>query len=187
MQHLDIARPAPRERPPDLYSKTSYRRLAFITPDGASTRRVAAMAESTKRPLWEGVGAADRLTPFTGGVVENDAQYYRRRSKEEYRAAGEAAGPKTRAAHRELADRYARLSRRMMRQRGGPQSYPQSAARARIAHMLRQRFCAFGGGGALAHAPHALLFAQAPLRDGRVQSRSRPLPERAVRSPVTLK
>ena len=85
MQHLDIARPAPRERPPDLYSKTSYRRLAFITPDGASTRMVAAMAESflsTKRPLWEDVGAADRLTPFTGGVVENDAQYYRRRSKE---------------------------------------------------------------------------------------------------------
>jgi len=190
MQHLDIVRPAPRERPPDLYPQASFHRQALITPDGASTRMVAAMAESllsTKRPLWEGVGAADRLTPFGGGVVENDAQYYRRRSKEECRAAREAAGPETRVAHQELADRYARLSRRMMRQRGGPPSYPQSAARARIARMLRQRFCAFGGGRALAHASHALLFAQAPLRDGRVQSRSRPLSERAVRSLVTLK
>lgn len=191
MQHLERVRPPPRKRPPDLYPQTSFRRLALITPDGASTRMVAAMAESflsAERPLLEDVGAANRLTPFAGDVVENDAQYYRRRSKEECRAASEAAGPETRAAHQELADRYARLSRRARRHRHGPPSYPQSAARARIARMLRQRFCVFGGGRAQARAPHVLQSIRASsVEDGRVQSRSRPLSERAVRSLVTLK
>ena len=174
MQHLDRVRPAPRERPPDLYSQTSFRRLALITPDSASTRMVAAMAEpflSAKRPLWEDVGAVNRLTPFAGSVVESDAQYYRRRSTEECRAASEAAGPETRAAHQELADRYARLSRRVMRQRRGPPSYPQSAARARIARMLRQRFCGFGGGRAVGPAPHALQ----SVRASSVEGGSRPV------------
>lgn len=142
MQHLDRARPAPPERPPDL-SEINYRGPGLYPPDGASMRMVAAMAEPSlpaEGPLLEDVGAADRLTPFAGDGVENDAQYYLRRSKEECRAAGDAAVPEARAAHQELADRYARLSRRAMRHRVHPSSYSQSVSGAQIARMLRQRF-----------------------------------------------
>jgi hypothetical protein len=70
-------------------------------------RLVAAMGEPR---LFKEAGAA--VSPFAVEAIEDDARYYRRRSTEEDRAAAEAAGPKARSAHLELARRYARLSRR---------------------------------------------------------------------------
>ena len=149
MQHFVRLGPAPRERPPGLYAETNYRRPSLIMRDGASMRMVAAMAEPflpSGRPLFGDVGAGGRLTPFAVEVVENDAQYYRRRSEEESEAASEAAVSAARAAHQELADRYARLSRRAKRRRGGAPSRHQSASRGRVADMLRQRFGGAAGG-----------------------------------------
>ena len=143
MQHLDRVRPAPRERPRHLYAEPSYQRPGLLTPDGALIRMLGAMAEPSfpaVRSLFDDVGAPDRVTAFANEVVENDAQYYWRRSKEECVDADEAAAPEARAAHQELADRYARLSRRGMRHRGSASSGHPPAARARIARMLRQRF-----------------------------------------------
>ncbi len=179
MQHFDRIGPAPRERPPSLYREMAYRPPSHIGRDGASLRMVAAMAEPflpAARSLFEGEEAAARwLTPFAGEALESDAQYYRRRSKEEGRAAGEAAVPEARAAHQELADRYARLARRAMRSRGGVPSHHQAAGRSRVAAVLRRRFGLSAGG-------------RARLR---VQEASRPISfsltgEQAVRSLVGL-
>lgn len=166
MQHFDRIGPAPGERSPGSCRETGYRRPSHIMRDGASLRMVAAMAEpflAAGRSLFEDGMAADRLTPFTGEVAESDAQYYRRRSKEECRAAGEAAVPEARAAHQELADRFARLARRAMRRGDAAPIGHQAAARARVAGMLRRRFGLPAGGGAAPRAPHAL---QSPGRNG---------------------
>ena len=178
MQHFDRIGPAPRERPPSLYRETAYRPPSHIGRDCASMRMVAAMAEPflpAGRSLFEGEAAARRLTPFAGEALESDAQYYRRRSKAEGRAAREAAVPEARAAHQELADRYASLARRAIRSRGGAPSHHQSAARSRVAAVLRRRFGLSAGG-------------RARLR---VQEASRPVSfsltgKQAVRSLVSL-
>jgi len=144
MQHLDGIGSAPRDRPPSLYSQSGYRAPSHISRDGASMRMVAAMVErllpASGRSFCEDASAADRLTPFAGEGAENDAQYYQRRSKEECRAAGESAVPEARAAHQELADHYARLARRAVRRSRGARFHHQSAARSRVAGVLRQRF-----------------------------------------------
>jgi hypothetical protein len=86
----------------------------------------------------------ERLTPFAQELVEDDARYYRRRSAEECRAAGEAASAQARAAHRKIASHYARMSR-AMRDRA-PAFHPRSNQRARLEDVLRRRFGLAAGG-----------------------------------------
>jgi hypothetical protein len=135
MQYFDNMGPAPRERPPSVHGTNGYRPPSHIRRDGASMRMVAAMAEPflpSGRSLFDGEAAIGRLTPFAREAREIDAQYYRRRSDEERRAAGEARGPKARAAHQELADLHARLARRAMR------NIPSSSLAAGLARLLER-------------------------------------------------
>ena len=116
------------------YALSPPRRSAL---EGATSRLIAALAE----PRLAGPGkvvAASRMSPFTGEVAEDDAQYFRRRSAQERRAADQAAGPEARAAHDELAARYARLS-----ERPGPRpkiARSQFAGAANLAALLSRRF-----------------------------------------------
>jgi hypothetical protein len=111
MQHSHRSRPGSREGPANLNRETGSRR--HFAPHGASMRMAAAMAWPG-RHAWERYGfeageAQGRPSPFE--AMESDAWYFRRRSHDERRAADDAAGPEARAAHRELAARYALLSR----------------------------------------------------------------------------
>ena len=112
-------------------------RPRFSVRDGASMRLVAAMAEHC--PHRRGaqpfsVGRA-RLDPFAEEPAEGDAQYFRRRSTEEDQAAAEANSPEARAAHLDLARRYARLSRRTT----GPHRVG-AARREHLFGLLSRRF-----------------------------------------------
>jgi hypothetical protein len=142
MHHVDTIEPAPNQRPPSAHGMNHYRPPSHIRRDGASMRMVAAMAEPFLpggRSLFEDGGAIGRLTPFADEARESDAQYFLRRSDEERRATGEAMGPEARAAHRDLADRYARLSRRATRP-DDARFQGNSGAHARIAEQLGERF-----------------------------------------------
>lgn len=108
----------------------------YVIRDGTGMRLVAAMAEphlaGRERHYSYGLGPAGRMSPYAEDVAETDAQYFRRRAGEERRAADEAAGPEARAAHGELAERYARLSeRRIPRSRF---ARPRSTRSASFAH-----------------------------------------------------
>ena len=110
--------PIPSQPPASFQGETGYRLPRRIRRDGASLRMVAAMADpftAAARSLFEGEFVETPLTPFAPEARESDALYHGRRSKEEIRAAGEAAVPEARAAHQELADLHARLSRRARR------------------------------------------------------------------------
>jgi hypothetical protein len=106
--HRLISKPRPK----------TWRRVAVDRPirdnglQGASMRLMAAMAKpgspDGRHAMFGDAGATGRLTPFAGEAVESDVQYFRRRWAQERRASNEAAGPEARAAHRELAARYAR-------------------------------------------------------------------------------
>ena len=118
------------------------RRSNYVIRDGAGMRLVAAMAEPHPAvPGWHpthGAAAASRISPFVEEVAENDAQYFRRRAGEERRAADEAAGPEARAAHADMAERYARLSEQWI---SSPSfARPQSTRSASLAALLRRRF-----------------------------------------------
>ena len=89
--------------------ETVYRRPELRVREGASMRLAAAMAEPGGALLQDVRGG---MSPFAVQPAENDAQYFRRRSAEESQAAAEAVGPEARAAHLDLATRYARLSQR---------------------------------------------------------------------------
>lgn len=158
MRHLDRYGLAPRQRPISLDGETADRRPNFIPRDGASMRMVAAMAErflpASDRSLFEEAGAARLLTPYVAEGGESDAQYFSRRSQEECRAAGQAVAAEARAAHRELAHRYVRLSRAMRDQ--GSACHPRTAARARVSDVLRRRFGLAPGDPARPRASHAL-------------------------------
>jgi hypothetical protein len=124
-----------------------YRRPNFLVRDGAGMRLVAAMAEPWRaeagRRLVQPAGAESRISPFTEEPTESDAQYFRRRSMEEEQAAAEAAGPEARAAHLDLARRYARLSAR--------KTWPHRVGFARREHLsglLIRRFVLPDGRGA---------------------------------------
>lgn len=116
------------------YALSPPRRSAL---EGATSRLIAALAE----PRLAGPGqvvAASRLSPFTGAFAEDDAQYFRRRSAQERRAADQAEGPEARAAHDELAVRYARLSEQSVPPSMIARSQFPSAAN--FAALLRRRF-----------------------------------------------
>ena len=170
MQHLDNIGPAPRGQLPGAHSMNVYGGPSLVTRDGASMRMVAAMAEPfvpAGRSLFEDALAADRLTPFAAEARESDARYYRRRSKEECRAAGDATVPEARTAHQELADRYARLARRALRRGGTAPLHHRSTERARLSDLLRQRFGLSIGEPGRLPAPHAVRVMQ------RTEARSR--------------
>lgn len=157
MQISENIEPISIGRLPDVYRMNVHGGPGLVTRDGASMRMVAAMADpfrAAARSLFDDEDLEIPLTPFAGSGRESDARYYRRRSKEELRAAGEAEATEARRAHEELADRYDRLSQSAIR-RGDSGLESRSVARARVADMLRQRFGrSMGGPGRLA-AGHA--------------------------------
>lgn len=136
MQHSATIPPRPPERLA-TGGDGDHRRPDPSVRDGDLMRMVAAMA-----------GPTGRLTPYVASTVESDAQYYRRRSTEEGRAAVAAANPRAREKHRELAARYARLSREKLRLQGLTARNGRAAARAPLASILAERF-----GLASANAP----------------------------------
>jgi hypothetical protein len=92
MRHYTKHMPTPGEWRTRMSRDAGFTRL--FVPEVASMRLAAAMA-GPHSPDW---------------AAESDAQYFRRRAREERNAAGEAAGAEAREAHRELASLYAGLS-----------------------------------------------------------------------------
>ena len=110
--------PAPGEWRASRSRDPGFTRV-FVS-ESASMRLAAAMA-GPRSSDWGACRLPDapsRLDPIVGEAAESDGRYFQRRSAEERRAARDAAGPEARAAHHELAARYARLSRQTMRPRG---------------------------------------------------------------------
>ena len=86
------------------------RRIAWDVLRNSATGRMAA---AMNRGLWpfQMVGTMSQRNPVRGDAVESDRRYFRRRSDEERRAAGNAAGVRARNAHAKLAELYAGLAR----------------------------------------------------------------------------
>ena len=86
------------------------RRIAWDVLRNSATGRMAA---AMSRGLWpfQLVGRMSRRKPVRGEAAESDRRYFRRRSDEERRAAGNAAGIESRSAHAKLAQLYAGLAR----------------------------------------------------------------------------
>ena len=76
--------------------------------------------------LFEDVRRPRRLAKPKAAVLESDADYFRRRSREERRAAETAAGPEARKVHAKLADLHTRRSEAIaaFRVRLGAESLP---------------------------------------------------------------
>ena len=144
MRTFNSRGPDPRRRLVTSSRATGSRPTSLPVRDGASMRLVAAMAgprlAGSGGHLPEGAEALARLTPFAGEAAESDARYFRRRAAQERRAADAASVPQARAAHRELAVRYAHLSRQTMPSRSFAPRHRASAARMRLADVLSQRF-----------------------------------------------
>jgi hypothetical protein len=94
--------------------------------------------------LFGSDGKGGGLIPFAGASGQSGASYFRRRAAEARRAADMAAGPQARAAHREMAARYARLSGRTMLHGRLVPRHSASAERLRLGNLLRERFGLFG-------------------------------------------
>jgi hypothetical protein len=143
MQHLAIVQPQQPEPLIPMGGHSSHRRLSRSVPGGDWMRMVAAMVGPSRAagPLnFENAASPGRSSPYSTGTAESDVQYYGRRSTEEGRAAVRAASPKARELHRELAARYARLSREAMRSRAQAPRHSQAAVRGRLTDLLGQRF-----------------------------------------------
>jgi hypothetical protein len=175
MRHLDRYGRAPRERPISFHSEAGDRRPSLIWRDGASLRMAAAMAgrlPHSGRLVFDDARATELLTPFSHEVLEDDERYYRRRSREECRAAAEAAGAEARAAHRRIASHYARMSR-ALRDRGGA-VHPRPSERARLEDVLRRRFGPVTGGPVPRPATQA--YPTLTMAGPGIPARSRPAP-----------
>ncbi|HEV2747034.1 MAG TPA: hypothetical protein VGW34_07015 [Allosphingosinicella sp.] len=95
----------------------------LFVPDAASMRLAAAMAGPRSRD-W---------------AAESDAQYFRRRAREERSAADKAAGAEAYDAHRELARLYAGLSEAATDRQPRPvEARAPAARRARAPRRIRQ-------------------------------------------------
>ncbi len=144
MQHPAIVQ-SPRSVPLiPMRGHPGTRRSSLSVRGGDSMRLVAAMAGPALRAAgqfrFNGARSSGRLTPYSADAAESDVRYYSRRSTEEGRAAVQAASPKARELHRELAARYARLSRDAARSRALAPPHGPAAFRARLTDLLRQRF-----------------------------------------------
>ena len=99
--------------------------------DGAHWRLAAMIAGRS----FAHEAPASRSNGFAGDA-ERDAQYFRRRWGEARHAALEAAGPASRAAHEELAARYALLSQPTGRPESALPGRAESADHARLAGVV---------------------------------------------------
>ena len=98
MEHDSLGGPGRHVRLTTSHNHAQGSRRDLRVRDGAMARLMAAMA------------TPDAFDPERR--LESESAYFRRRSAEEYQAASEAAGLTARAAHQELAMRYARLPAR---------------------------------------------------------------------------
>ena len=101
MRHFPRHRLAQREWRTSVSRDPGFTRL--FVPDAVSMRLAAAMA-GPRSPDWS---------------AETDAQYFRRRAREERAQADKAAGVEAREAHEELARLYAGLSEAATDRRSG--------------------------------------------------------------------
>jgi hypothetical protein len=86
------------------------RRAAWDVLRNSATGRMAAAMGGRLWP-FQLVGTLFRRKPVRDHAAESDRRYFRRRSDEERRAAGNAAGIEARNAHAKLAELYAGLAR----------------------------------------------------------------------------
>ena len=95
----------------DKYAHSPREPVHFIpVPDGALDRILAAMAErgpARPAPNFPYAPASGHFSAYHRSSRETDRSYFRRRSREQDIAAGEAAGAKARQAHRQLSALYA--------------------------------------------------------------------------------
>ena len=89
---------------------TNEKRIAWDILRNSTTGRLAATVAGRLWPM-QLVASAARRERVRDDAVESDRRYFRRRSKEERRAANRATGINSRKAHSKLAQLYADFAR----------------------------------------------------------------------------